>query len=137
MSNADNVEELGVTVDNASIVQMADGFNHLLRLGTDRVQVGALTAEDGDVLLLSTLSVAGGGFVDSSLSVVSGRLVGESLSIRSAAVVQGSALSVKGFSFVGSGDVGIEIAIVDVPLYDTMKRLLYLLANFLTSKFPA
>ncbi len=31
----------------------------------------------------------------------------------------------------------IEIAIVDVPFYDTMKRLLYLLVNFLTSKFPA
>jgi hypothetical protein len=42
-------------------------------------------------------------FVDSSLSVVSGRLVGESLSMRSAAVVHGSALSVNGFSFVGSG----------------------------------
>ncbi len=30
--NADNVEELEVTVENASIVQMADGFNHLLRM---------------------------------------------------------------------------------------------------------
>jgi hypothetical protein len=31
----------------------------------------------------------------------------------------------------------VEIAIVDVPLYDTMKRLLYLLVNFLTLEFPA
>jgi hypothetical protein len=46
-SNADNVEELEVTVDNASIVQMTDGFSHLLRLDTDRVQVGMRTAEDG------------------------------------------------------------------------------------------
>jgi hypothetical protein len=31
----------------------------------------------------------------------------------------------------------IELAIVDVPFSNTMKRLLYLLVNFLTSKFPA
>ena len=31
----------------------------------------------------------------------------------------------------------IEIAIVDVLFYEIMKRLLYLLVNFLTSKFPA
>ncbi len=31
----------------------------------------------------------------------------------------------------------IEVAFVDVPLYGAIKRLLYLLVNFLTPKFPA